>query len=94
MEKMSRIKALLQGRKRYFTGIPCKRGHVAQRYVSSYLCVECSKLAEKRYIKNNREKRNETMRIYWRKRYANDPEFREEHKAKGAANRHKKKVGE
>jgi hypothetical protein len=89
MEKISRIRALVEGKKRYFTGIPCKRGHISERYVASYICVECSEVAEKKYIKNNRKKRNETMRKYWRKRYANDPEFREEHKARSAANRKK-----
>lgn len=27
--------------KRYFTGIPCKLGHVAERYVSTGGCTEC-----------------------------------------------------
>lgn len=26
---------------RYFTGKPCKRGHVAERYLSTRGCVEC-----------------------------------------------------
>jgi hypothetical protein len=28
----------------YFTGKPCKRGHVAERFVSTYTCVECSRV--------------------------------------------------
>lgn len=27
----------------YFTGKPCKRGHIANRYISSRQCVECMK---------------------------------------------------
>jgi 5-methylcytosine-specific restriction endonuclease McrA len=26
---------------RYFTGTPCSRGHVSERYVSGYVCVDC-----------------------------------------------------
>jgi hypothetical protein len=25
----------------YFTGVPCKRGHIAPRYVSTFNCAEC-----------------------------------------------------
>jgi hypothetical protein len=28
--------------KRYFTGKPCKRGHIAERLVSNSTCVECA----------------------------------------------------
>lgn len=27
----------------FYTGVPCKRGHVANRWVSSNACVECTK---------------------------------------------------
>lgn len=47
----------------YFTGKPCKYGHVAQRYVSSSECVECRKaknatLKDKQaaWAENNRER--------------------------------------
>jgi len=36
----SRLEAYEQGADRYFTGIPCRHGHVAERYVSGS-CVEC-----------------------------------------------------
>jgi len=36
--------AKANGRPTYFTGNPCKRGHVAERFVSTYTCVECSRL--------------------------------------------------
>lgn len=34
--------ARASGRKRYFTGKPCPRGHVAERLVSSRACYTCS----------------------------------------------------
>lgn len=42
MEISTRAMAALQGQRRYFTGIPCKHGHTAQRFTSSGGCVECS----------------------------------------------------
>ena len=29
------------GKRRYFTGIPCRRGHVAERQVTNGACVKC-----------------------------------------------------
>ena len=42
MDVLSREAARVAGLKRYFTGEPCKRGHIAERYVSGAgYCVEC-----------------------------------------------------
>lgn len=30
------------GQKHYFTGKPCKHGHIGPRYVSTWRCVECT----------------------------------------------------
>jgi hypothetical protein len=38
-----RKKAIQQGLPTYFTGKPCKRGHICERFVSTYTCVECSR---------------------------------------------------
>lgn len=32
---------MLIGSKFYFTGNPCSRGHIAQRYTSGFACTEC-----------------------------------------------------
>jgi len=42
MEIMGRKEALALGLKRYFTGKPCKRGHLAQRLLCGR-CVACSR---------------------------------------------------
>lgn len=39
---ITRVEAKRRGMSRYFTGKPCKRGHVAERNVSSWGCVECA----------------------------------------------------
>src|SRR6476660_7640656 len=38
---ISRADARTQGLKRYFTGKPCKRGHLAERYTAKAVCVAC-----------------------------------------------------
>jgi len=38
---ISRKAAFAQGLVRYFTGTPCKQGHIAERYVSTGSCIEC-----------------------------------------------------
>lgn len=43
MELIDRKTALNKGLARYFTGQPCKRGHVAERKVGNGCCTECAK---------------------------------------------------
>ena len=40
----------------YFTGKPCKRGHLANRLLSDRSCMECNKEKRARYYKENPEK--------------------------------------
>jgi hypothetical protein len=39
---ITRGESLALGRKRYYTGQPCKHGHDAQRFVSTGACVACN----------------------------------------------------
>lgn len=41
VQPISREDAHRQGKARYFTGVPCKRGHVAERYVLNGNCTDC-----------------------------------------------------
>ncbi|HEU5019672.1 MAG TPA: hypothetical protein VFT69_17070 [Pseudolabrys sp.] len=34
------------GAKHYFTGDPCKRGHIAPRFTAKFACIECSRIAQ------------------------------------------------
>ena len=54
----------------YFTGSPCKRGHLANRLLSDRSCVECNKEKRARYYKENPEKHREARR----QAYAANPE--------------------
>ena len=60
MNIVSRAQAKKNGQTHYFTGRPCKRGHVARRYVSNQICEECDKLKrkkrDKRYYEKNKDK--------------------------------------
>jgi len=50
--------AITQGSSVYFTGRPCKQGHIVQRYTTSGGCIECIRLAreaERAAIKAGRE---------------------------------------
>lgn len=42
MNIITRKDALAQGLTHYFTGKPCKRGHIAARYAKTGNCVECT----------------------------------------------------
>lgn len=43
MELISREEAKALGLKRYFTGNPCPKGHVSERFVSTFQCCACLK---------------------------------------------------
>ena len=42
MDIITRKDALAQGLTHYLTGKPCKRGHIAARYVKTRTCTECT----------------------------------------------------
>lgn len=56
---ISRDAAKQAGASRYFTGEPCKFGHIAQRYVSTLGCVMCVAAARKDWAARNPEKLSE-----------------------------------
>jgi hypothetical protein len=49
MQIISRAEAKAKGLKRYFTGKPCKHGHVAERVVFNATCVDCERAFLKKY---------------------------------------------
>lgn len=42
MDVISRKQAKAAGLVRYFTGVPCKHGHIAERYTGDGVCSECA----------------------------------------------------
>jgi len=67
-ENISRADAKARGLTRYFTGNPCKRGHIAERSVSSFGCLVCKSQLQKEYSARNPGVISETNKRYY---YAN-----------------------
>jgi hypothetical protein len=70
--------AKLRGDKHYFTGIPCKNGHVSLRHVCDSSCMKCksekSAKKAKNLTKQEIEKRNEYQKNYQLKWLKKNPE--------------------
>jgi len=93
MQIISKLEASLLGLKHYFTGVPCRNGHVANRLISSGTCIECNKAKRARYapptgFPRGRPRADENRPVsinavktaeYRKKRLAEDPTFRETH---------------
>jgi len=47
MKIVSRQQALVQKLTRYFTGLPCKHGHVAEKRTSNRTCIECLNITKR-----------------------------------------------
>lgn len=47
---VSKEDAIRNGLKHYFTGIPCKHGHLSERYVSTGICKQCGR-GRKEYLR-------------------------------------------
>lgn len=65
-EIVSRKDAKRNGLMYYFTGRPCKRGHIVERLVSSEMCVQCSReLSAIRHAKNRDVYLKRMRARYW-----------------------------
>ncbi len=81
METISRIEARAMGFTRYYTSIPCSRGHISPRLVSNATCVACAKA--KKGEEGSRALAAEAVRL----RRARDPEvFRSQERERRAKN--------
>lgn len=72
--KPSLTEAIVLGLDQYYTGKPCKHGHLANRYVSNNECVECRRL--KNTDRAVRKKYTDRINAKRRHQWANDPEYR------------------
>ena len=84
---ISRAEAKALGLKCYFAGKPCKRGHVAERYVSGNGCVECDRArALERRVANLERARDRERAAAYKYRAANPEKDRERKRKWRAAN--------
>jgi hypothetical protein len=78
MQIIKLSEAKKQGLKHYFTGVPCKRGHISLRNVANANCMECSREKQAERMKNPIEKAKQSSRsvVCYMNRRKNDPEFK------------------
>ncbi len=67
-EKISRLAAKQASLTRYFSGVPCPKGHVAERYVHDYRCVSCSAEGRRLYRTRHPEKIKAEKTAYRRRK--------------------------
>lgn len=82
MEHLSRSEALARGLIRYFTGKPCKRGHVAERQVSNGSCAMCDREVQRAWQRANPDKARTYTRAW---ETANPEKERRRKRARDAA---------
>lgn len=78
MKIVSRKDALAQGLKFYFTGVPCANGHLCEREVADWKCLDCRRERAAR----KRQKDGHLFNAWRREKYATDAKYREEQKQK------------
>lgn len=61
---MTRSEALAAGLTVYFTGTPCKNGHLADRYVRNWTCVVCHAQKCAEFLPKWREKNPDKVKTY------------------------------
>lgn len=66
MELVNRAQAKERGQSSYYTGKPCKHGHIAKRWTLDGTCSECKALRNKDWWDNNKERGRELI-YKWRK---------------------------
>jgi len=80
----ARQEAIKAGAKTYFHGIPCKRGHVAERQTSNGMCMECAreknssekmKAYKKQHKKENAQRYKDNDREYKKKWKKKNPDY-------------------
>jgi 5-methylcytosine-specific restriction endonuclease McrA len=74
MTSVSRTESKARGLLKYFTGKPCKRGHIAERFVSNHVCIECKLIHAADFNERHPGRLNEIAKKSFKKRY---PEMRE-----------------
>lgn len=71
-EPKERASAIERGDKRYFTGRPCKHGHLAERTTSNGCCVVCERKKYNLWAEANQDR----LKELWNKSYAKNAEKR------------------
>lgn len=73
-EVISRKEAREKGLRRYFTGIPCKHGHLDERVTANGTCIICNNLAVQKCHRKDRAANPSKYRTRARKWRTNNPD--------------------
>lgn len=65
MDIITRNEAISIEQKWYFTGVPCKEGHIAKRLVEGYSCYECAKSHSKNFRDKNPKYHHQYNKEYY-----------------------------
>jgi hypothetical protein len=89
---ITRKEAQALGLKRFFTGKPCKHGHVCERHVCDRICVDCKACRNrerKRNLRQNpaRVKRSPEEALLARRKRMADPAYRQRERERGRERR-------
>jgi len=95
---VTREEAMAEGINRYFTGIECRNGHMAERKCKGYVCTTCARIRQKARHKKRlaedpeyKTKMAAKRQAKHKERYANDPAYKAKVLARAKARRLKKK---
>ncbi len=75
MDIISRKEAKEKSLIHYFTGLPCKRGHICQRWTSGCVCVECNALFAKQWSETHKKEQHE----YYKRNIEKSKEYNRKH---------------
>lgn len=80
---ISRADAKALGLPRFFTGKPCRHGHLAQRFVGGRVCCECQKVNSRLFAARHPERVQQNRKV----QRAKSPDYFREHYRRNAEKR-------
>ncbi len=66
--------------KYYFTGKPCKYGHISKRYTKDRVCQECKKISGRKYYKENKDWIYPKKKEIYKKWYSNNKDKKRDYR--------------
>jgi len=69
MEIISRKEAIVVNQKWFFTGVPCKKGHIDKRSVSRWACFQCTRDYKKQQLLKNGDRIRELKRESYKRNF-------------------------
>lgn len=67
LQPIKRAEALALGLTRYFSGQPCKYGHLVERKTANKACVDCARIKDKHRAPRDPELKRETFKAWYKK---------------------------